>query len=97
VVFNDARLNMVHHGQQGVYGRTQAFAVGEVDYAAYAKSCGARGVVVKTAGQLGDALLGPPPTDGPLLIDARIDPAIRVPATIDRAKGLRATMQGAHS
>lgn len=96
VVFNDSRLNMVHHGQQGIYGRTREFHTGNVDFAAYAKSCGARGVVAKNGHQLQDILSADPPTDDPLVIDARIDPMVRVPAAVDRAGGLRATLQGAH-
>jgi thiamine pyrophosphate-dependent acetolactate synthase large subunit-like protein len=76
VVINDSRLNMVHHGMQDLYGATPDFSTQLVDFAALAQSMGAAGVVVRTRQELVDALTAE--VDGPLVLDVRIDPELRL-------------------
>ena len=80
-VFNDGVLGMVEKGHAHVYGRTPAFATGPtgpLDVCAIARGLGAKTVLVDGTNQLAEAeeLLRSYP--GPVVVDVRIDPAIRM-------------------
>jgi acetolactate synthase-1/2/3 large subunit len=48
VIFNDGRLNMVHHGFQAVFGRRpQALPSAVADIAGVARSFGAKGIIIE--------------------------------------------------
>ncbi|MCH9686708.1 MAG: hypothetical protein K0V04_35070, partial [Deltaproteobacteria bacterium] len=74
VVMNDARMRMVEAGLTRIYGRTLDMSGPTIDFAALARAHGAAGVVIETAQDLVEALSARP-TDRPLLLDCRIDPA----------------------
>jgi acetolactate synthase-1/2/3 large subunit len=72
VVMNDARMGMVEAGNMRIYGRTLDMRGPEVDFAALARAHGASGAVVRTTGELRDALRARP-DHIPIVIDCRID------------------------
>jgi acetolactate synthase-1/2/3 large subunit len=79
VIFNDSRLNMVHHGMRDVYGVTPDFSTQTVDFVGLAKSVGADGYLVRTTDELAAAIQAP--VDGPLVLDVRFDPDARLTAS----------------
>ncbi|MDX2024337.1 MAG: thiamine pyrophosphate-binding protein [Deltaproteobacteria bacterium] len=76
VVINDSRLNMVHHGQAAIYNSKMDFSTQEVDFAAWAKSMGAQGSVIRTEADLRHALAQP--VAEPTVLDVRVDPDVRL-------------------
>jgi acetolactate synthase-1/2/3 large subunit len=76
VVINDSRLNMCHHGMLDRYQATPDFTMQTVDFAAFAQSLGARGERIETPEALTKALTAP--VDGPLVLDVRVDPDVRL-------------------
>jgi acetolactate synthase-1/2/3 large subunit len=72
VVMNDARMGMVEAGNMRIYGRTLDMSGPEVDFAALARAQGASGAVVRTTGELRDALRTRP-EHLPIVLDCRID------------------------
>jgi acetolactate synthase-1/2/3 large subunit len=77
-VFNDECLNMVENGHQKVYGRRPAYPTTPLDVCAVARGLGAITLRVDGLGRLDaarDVLRGAP---GPVVVDVRIDPAIRL-------------------
>jgi acetolactate synthase-1/2/3 large subunit len=76
VIFNDGRLNMVHHGFQAVFGRRPETLPSKVaDIAEVARAMGARGVKIETPADLDVELLKRlSDHDGPVVLDVRIDP-----------------------
>ncbi len=77
LVLNDGRYNMIEHGNQNIYGRTAEYLTTPCDLPKLAAGLGAQCVVIDRPGQL--AALDLSQLDGPLVIDARIDPEIRLP------------------
>ncbi|MEO6771687.1 MAG: thiamine pyrophosphate-binding protein [Kofleriaceae bacterium] len=80
-VFNDGVLGMVEKGHAQVYGRSPEFATGPtgpLDVCAIARGLGAQTVLIDGTHQLAavEALLRGYP--GPVVVDVRIDPAIRM-------------------
>jgi acetolactate synthase-1/2/3 large subunit len=73
-VVNDGRLNMCHHGQTAIYGRTLSLDHGAVDVAMLATALGAKGVRVTCEAELARALVQP--ADGPVVIDIASDPDV---------------------
>lgn len=71
---NDGRLNMVHHGQRSIYGRTLSMDHGAVDLAMLATALGAQGVHARSEAELVRAL--EEPADGPVVIDIAADPEV---------------------
>ena len=75
VIFNDGRLNMVHHGFQAVYGRRpQTLPSLVADVAGVASALGAKGVRIETPDDLSPkrlARLGA--VRAPVVLDVRID------------------------
>ena len=76
LVFNDGRLNMCHHGMIDLFGRTVDFDSAPTDFAALARSIGARGTVIRTRDELRVALAAV--ATGPELLDLSIDPDVRI-------------------
>jgi acetolactate synthase-1/2/3 large subunit len=78
-VFNDSRYNMVYHGMKQLFGATESYNVPDVDFAAWARSMGVPSVVIRRAGELDAAALQRLLADGgPVLLDIRIDPEVRI-------------------
>ena len=75
-----------------LFGETQDFSTGEVDFAAMARSFRAEGEIVTTAEELRRAIGRP--TMGPRLLDVRIDPDVRM-AGGQRDAALRLFAEGA--
>jgi acetolactate synthase-1/2/3 large subunit len=76
VIINDSRLNMVHHGLMEIYGATPDFSTQVIDFAALARSFGARGAIIKSREDLRAVLAEH--TEGPLVLDVRTDPSCRM-------------------
>ncbi|MCC6524248.1 MAG: thiamine pyrophosphate-binding protein [Polyangiaceae bacterium] len=91
LVMNDARLNMVHHGMRALYGATPDFGTQTIDFAAMAHAMGAAGHVVRTRPEL-EALLAEP-AQGPVVLDVRIDPDVRLTGS-QRNAALRQFQEG---
>jgi acetolactate synthase-1/2/3 large subunit len=77
-VFNDARYNMVFHGYRQLYGREAPWSTEQVDFAGWAESFGMRAARIERPGEITAALLDRGTEDGPMLLDIRIDPSIRI-------------------
>jgi acetolactate synthase-1/2/3 large subunit len=95
VVFNDGRLNMVHHGFQAVFGRRPAALPSHVaDVAGVAKSLGARGITIETPDDLAPRRLARLLAQrGPVVLDVRIDPDVSLSAG-SRSASLRSAAFG---
>jgi acetolactate synthase-1/2/3 large subunit len=78
-VFNDERLGMVENGHQAVYGRTPAYPTTPLDVCIVARGLGATVLRVDRPGQLTFARETLCSTPGPVVVDVRIDPEIRLP------------------
>lgn len=78
-VINDGRLGMVEIGNTIVYGRTPKFPTGPMDVAQLAASLGARSLVADEFGQIRDAPLAALRERGPVVVDVRIDPTVKIP------------------
>jgi acetolactate synthase I/II/III large subunit len=90
-IINDSRLNMVHHGMRDLYGSTPDFSTQVIDFAAYARAVGAAGEVIHSRAQLTEALTRP--VDGPLVLDIRVDPNVRLGGS-QRNAALRQFQEG---
>jgi acetolactate synthase-1/2/3 large subunit len=78
-VFNDARYNMVYHGQRDLYGRGGEYDTEFVDFAFWAASLGASGARVHAPGEITSELLASLTASGrPVVLDIRHDRAVRV-------------------
>ena len=73
VVFDDAALTLIKLKQREGQGGPGAVAYHAVDFAAVATAMGLTGRTADTFDELTDALRAP--ADGPLLVDAHVDPA----------------------
>jgi acetolactate synthase I/II/III large subunit len=76
VIINDSRLNMCELGMRDLYGATTDMSTPIIDFALSARAWGAAGHLVRTRAQLAAALALP--VDGPVVLDVRIDPEIRL-------------------
>jgi acetolactate synthase-1/2/3 large subunit len=76
VVINDSRLNMCELGMRDLYGATTDMSTPVIDFALSARAWGAAGHLVRTRAELASALSLP--VKGPLVLDVRIDPEIRL-------------------
>jgi acetolactate synthase-1/2/3 large subunit len=76
VVFNDGRLNMVHHGFQAVFGRRpDALPSTVADIAGISRALGAKGIKIDSPADLTvDRLRSFAEDGGPVVLDVRIDP-----------------------
>ncbi len=91
VLMNDSRYNMCHHGIKALYGATGVCDIGAVDFAKVADAFGAQGRIVRTPRELVDGLRL---RGGPVVLDVRIDPEVRLPAS-QREAGLKSFKDGA--
>ncbi|MDB4967523.1 MAG: hypothetical protein JWN44_3212 [Myxococcales bacterium] len=78
-VINDGRLGMVEIGNTIVYGRTPKFPVGPMDIAKLASALGAKSIVAEEFGQIRDAGIMALRERGPVVVDVRIDPTVKIP------------------
>jgi acetolactate synthase-1/2/3 large subunit len=79
VVCNDGRYNMVHHGMRQIFGDASLYDTPHIDFAAWASSFGMPAAVVSKPGQVDRDMVRELLADGgPALIDARIDPGVRI-------------------
>jgi acetolactate synthase-1/2/3 large subunit len=93
VIINDSRLNMVHHGMLELYASTPDFSTQVIDFAAYARAFGGKGEIIHSRQQLVDAIRRP--VDGPLVLDVRIDPNVRLGGS-QRNAALRQSKEPTH-
>ncbi len=78
-VFNDGRYNMVHHGFAQVFGHDAPWDSHAIDFAAWARSIGVTGHRIDDLTQIcAERLRGPRAGEGPVVLDIRIDPDIRM-------------------
>jgi acetolactate synthase-1/2/3 large subunit len=78
-VFNDGRYNMVHHGMKQIFGAADPWDMPEVDFADLARSMGVTSAVVSAPGDIDAPRLATLlARGGPVVLDVRIDPGIRV-------------------
>lgn len=78
-VFNDQRLGMVEIGHQTVYGRKPDYGTGAIDICALAAGLGATVVRADAAGDVLAARDLIARRTGPVVVEVRIDPDIRLP------------------
>ncbi len=78
-VFNDECLGMVEHGHESVYGRSLAYPTTPLDVAAIARGLGATALRVERLEQLAAASELLRTTAGPIVVDVRLHPKIRIP------------------
>ncbi len=78
-VINDGRLGMVEIGAKTVYGRTASFPTGPMNIAQLGAALGAQTLVADEVGQIRDAELMAMRRRGPVVVDVRIDPTIKIP------------------
>jgi acetolactate synthase I/II/III large subunit len=73
VVFNDAGYGIVDQGMRALGFRPKGTALPRVDFAAVARAMGAEGLRVDAEAELGPALARAMATEGPVVVDVRID------------------------
>jgi acetolactate synthase I/II/III large subunit len=78
-VFNDNRLGMVENGHQTVYGRRPDYKIGGIDICTLAAGLGATVLRAEKAGDIRNAKEIIQQRKGPIVIEVRIDPDIRLP------------------
>ena len=78
-VLNDEHLGMVENGHRTLFGRTPEFLTAPLDICAVARGLGATALRIERPGELALAsnLLHTAP--GPVVVEIRIDPAIKLP------------------
>jgi acetolactate synthase-1/2/3 large subunit len=97
IVFNDGRLNTVHHGQQMQYqGRTCGTAFHRMDIAKIAEGLGAVGRRITKPDLLGAALKDALRSGKPTVLDVWIDPD-EVPPIHSRVESLERFFKGAEN
>lgn len=89
-VFNDERLGMVELGHEAVYGRRPSYPTTPMDVCAIAIGLGATALRVDRRGQIAEAANLIRSAPGPLVVDVRIDRAVRMPKN-DRIAALGRT------
>jgi thiamine pyrophosphate-dependent acetolactate synthase large subunit-like protein len=72
-VFNDSRYNMVYHGYKQVYGREISFETTVIDFKKWGESLGIKSEYISHPGEITKELLDSLTSDGPALLDIRID------------------------
>jgi len=86
IVFNDASLSLIAVKQQARELPEAGVALGDLDWAALARSLGAAGLTASDEASLESALQQATAHDGPSVIDARIDGS-NYRATLDAVRG----------
>jgi acetolactate synthase-1/2/3 large subunit len=77
-VFNDARYNMVYHGYRQVFGREAPWESPWIDFAGWARALGIPSARINHPGEISENLLDVLTSDGPAVLDIRIDRHLRV-------------------
>jgi acetolactate synthase-1/2/3 large subunit len=80
IVLNDGRYGMCAQGMDTL-GLSADAEIPQVDFATFARAQGARATRVDHEEQLDAALAEAMAADGPFLVDVRIDPACKAPAS----------------
>jgi acetolactate synthase-1/2/3 large subunit len=80
IVLNDGRYGMCAQGMDAL-GFSADAEIPQVDFAAFARAQGARAVCVHHETQLDAALAEAMAADGPFVVDVRIDPRCKAPAS----------------
>jgi acetolactate synthase-1/2/3 large subunit len=80
VVLNDGRYGMCAQGMEAL-GLAADAEIPQVDFAAFARAQGARATRVDHESQLDDALAEAMAADGPFVVDVRVDPSCKAPAS----------------
>jgi acetolactate synthase I/II/III large subunit len=88
-VLNDRRYGMVELGNEAVYGRTPRYATDPINVAELARAAGAEAIVIERATAIAGLDLPRRLARGPVVLDVRIDPEVRMPKN-DRFKNLKA-------
>jgi acetolactate synthase-1/2/3 large subunit len=86
-VFNDERLGMVENGHQMVYGRHPSYPTTPLDVCTIARGLGASALRIDGIGQLQAARDVLCVARGPVVVDVRIDPDLRLPR-LDRVAAM---------
>jgi acetolactate synthase-1/2/3 large subunit len=73
VVWVDQAYNMVEIQERKKYGRGSGVDFGPIDFAHYARACGAKGVAVTSPGGLATALRQAMEVEGPVVISVPVD------------------------
>ena len=76
VIVNDSRLNMCELGMRDLHGASTDMSTPVIDFARSARAFGAAGYLIRTRAELAAGLAVR--VDGPLVLDVRIDPEIRL-------------------
>jgi acetolactate synthase-1/2/3 large subunit len=84
VVLNDGRYGMCAQGMEAL-GLSADAEIPQVDFAAFARAQGARATRVDHEVQLDGALAEAMAADGPFVVDVRIDPRCKAPASLRNA------------
>jgi acetolactate synthase-1/2/3 large subunit len=84
VVLNDGRYGMCAQGMDAL-GLAADAEIPQVDFASFARAQGARATRVDHEGQLDSALAEALLADGPFVVDVRIDPQSKAPASLRNA------------
>ena len=80
-IFNDARYNMVYHGYKQQFGRENPWETPWVEFAQWAASMGIPSARIEKPGQISQMLLdnlAAQAGGGPVVLDIRIDPQVRI-------------------
>ncbi len=80
VVLNDGRYGMCAQGMDAL-GLTADAGIPQVDFAAFARAQGAAAVRVDHEDQLDEAMARAMAAEGPFVVDVRVDPGCRAPAS----------------
>ncbi len=88
-VLDDGRYGMVELGHEAIYGRAPAYPTGPLDICAMAQSVGARAIAVERADHIREIDFEELLTQGPLVLDIRIDRTVKMPknSRFDDIKG----------
>lgn len=73
IIWVDHAYNMVEMQEKAKYGRESGTRFGPIDFAAYARACGAKGIAVQTVDGLRSALRSAMETEGPVVISVPVD------------------------
>jgi acetolactate synthase-1/2/3 large subunit len=79
VVLNDSQYGMIEHGMRALKMKPVQTAMPSVDFAALARSQGARGITVRSELDLDDALEEAMKANGPVVVDVVIDGTVAPP------------------
>lgn len=77
-VFNDGRYNMVHHGMRQIFGEADTYDTPRIDFSMWAAAMGIPARVIRWGGEIDRALVTELASDGPAVLDIRIDERVRV-------------------